>query len=891
MESAKSKFRSKHATLILKCYPRYTKSATTVQPNSSELNYLLYYASTRRSKLQKVGLFLQKKTAHDVHKNKLANVQVTLQITNALIQKLPRDLPLYATYILDILVNVLQSQDLSMVEESIPTFEGFCRHQDVTTIAASQSLIDQFEEVIRIYASYAALKTPVVMKGGLNTPIAIRWRTAGLKALKSVSALESIGAEGGRQMSNIMPVILQNLHSGDPDHLLRLQHQARSEEGTDRPARENARRRRMSVATSKTSEKSRPNSSAVDGAIDEADLIAEEEVGLLALQCLKQIFTGNNRMQIRLATNAMLHFICNEAPSKRPATNRSGRTGLDATWSTTLIESVAQWTPVQDRFAILTTTMEAVLNLPVTEDKLAKHLQLCSLIDWLLRSDINMIGLSVMDILIGLLQHMTTLLQHRPQTSELPQHEETGSIDIFKDAQATLNDPGSPAITETSFVEENTQSVQEKLLAKLRRCIAGLAMHVYYSDQVLDLVNAVLGRFRAPGNISPRSKKEQDEEENFNSGTARMTGLNILRDILLVANTKSSVASGVAFGRSRVGIEAWSNTKWLVKDPDPRVRRAYVDTLLTWCRLERSPEDAATLESQHPEKSSLSQLPHPRQTGFLPEQHPEIYHVALEFRQSDNEMSLFEALIYELDSKKPEDSRAPKNKLFENGLKPPVGLNKPRLYLNVDGSPEVSPLRRLSIQTSNSNPSTGTPRQPVRFERLRQIMYEEQGQAPSFTGSHTRSLDFSFPSSRPSSMVSKSVASEALSNNNNEQGNHVHAGNHIQSAGKNGSVNGDANSKTEKASIEDRTIVARPSTSSSREDPEVNAAALRGQRLSVEAESPIPPVPPLPKGLGKNVREEDDERVDVADLLRRIPVNGDVNGRGGKKRERVLPPY
>jgi len=54
----------------LKCYPRFQKSAVEVKPNSSELSYLLYYASTRRSKLQKVGDFLVQKTKKDVSRGK-----------------------------------------------------------------------------------------------------------------------------------------------------------------------------------------------------------------------------------------------------------------------------------------------------------------------------------------------------------------------------------------------------------------------------------------------------------------------------------------------------------------------------------------------------------------------------------------------------------------------------------------------------------------------------------------------------------------------------------------------------------------------------------------------------------------------------------------------------
>ena len=59
--------RPKHQVLVLKCYPntKYVRGAD-LRPNSSELSYLLYYATTRRSKLQKVGQFLEKKTASDV---------------------------------------------------------------------------------------------------------------------------------------------------------------------------------------------------------------------------------------------------------------------------------------------------------------------------------------------------------------------------------------------------------------------------------------------------------------------------------------------------------------------------------------------------------------------------------------------------------------------------------------------------------------------------------------------------------------------------------------------------------------------------------------------------------------------------------------------------------
>src|SRR3954467_10201874 len=111
MHALRQKCRPKHQVLILNCYPKTTKGAVDVKPNSSELSYLLYYATTRRSKVQKVGACLEKKTASDVWRARIGyvfedrprdmrasgtdfggrNVQVTLQILAALIEKAPRD--------------------------------------------------------------------------------------------------------------------------------------------------------------------------------------------------------------------------------------------------------------------------------------------------------------------------------------------------------------------------------------------------------------------------------------------------------------------------------------------------------------------------------------------------------------------------------------------------------------------------------------------------------------------------------------------------------------------------------------------------------------------------------------------------------------------------------
>jgi hypothetical protein len=78
MNAIQQRCRPKHQVLVLKCYPRTTKGAVDVKPNSSELSYLLFYAQSRRTKIQKVGNFLEKKTASDVYRMRIGYVESDL---------------------------------------------------------------------------------------------------------------------------------------------------------------------------------------------------------------------------------------------------------------------------------------------------------------------------------------------------------------------------------------------------------------------------------------------------------------------------------------------------------------------------------------------------------------------------------------------------------------------------------------------------------------------------------------------------------------------------------------------------------------------------------------------------------------------------------------------
>lgn len=620
-----------------------------------------------------------------------SNVQVTLQILKALIEKSPRDLPLYASHFVRILSTILRAKDITMVEETIPTLEASCTYQDVATLAPDQELMRQYEEIIMMYAGFAAQNPPVQTKGSLSAPLAIRWRSAGLQAIKSIASSEFLGADGGRQLQIIMPTILQNLYSDDEEYLMALHQRAQSTEKTDS---EFSQRRRMSIATVQTVDTNAEKSPAgVTGSTADADRLAEEEVGLLAMQSLKQIFVANNRGQIRIATTSMLKFIISKVPAVpplRPNTAQSSRSS-SGIWATALMEMVTRWTPVQDRFIILVTTMETLVRSPVAEENLEQQLVLVALVGWLLSSSINMIGLSVMDVLLGLVQHVLLLLQLGGRGSNvLPHHQQTDAIDLFPDAGGGpgLQSP-TDGVPKTKYAADvlSPSATRHELLHRLQRCIGDLATHIYYSDQISDMITAILLRLK-PSPLSGISsvaaaiedpaaaaqaisnsvnlKEDPTTDEFFSFGTARVTALKAIREILTVANMKGSVAGAAAIGRNRVSLQVWEGTQWLLRDEDRRVRRAYVDALLTWLRLEMSKNDLRVVEDKRKSMRKMdpdgSDLPRraistasrgdkhskPVRSTFLQLLHLAVYDNAVESPESDSDIMLLHLLLFRL---------------------------------------------------------------------------------------------------------------------------------------------------------------------------------------------------------------------------------------------------
>ena len=581
-----------------------------------------------------------------------------------------------------------------MIEESVPTFEAYCKYVNAPSLSADQERATHYLSIVKAYSNYASKDHLDSWKVQQDFSMLIRWRTAGLRAIRAIVGSEALSSDSGKQLNTVMPVILENLRLEDGDILASLQQRAQTGEKADF---ESARKRRMSIATVATVDTVEADPATASGTTADADKVAEDEVRVLAVRCLKQVFaagTGSSRGQIRLATTLTLRFIALRNPPQTSLTQDGQLRNRNGNWATSLIEAVARWTPVQDRFIIVVTAMETLVRSPVIESMLEMQLTLATMIDWLLSSSINLIGLSVMDVLLGFINHSLLLLQLGGGNSKImPHHQQSDALDLFRDAQEQFNE-GAPFVEsvrgrQRANTESTPSPIRQELLLRLQKCIGDLATHIYYTDQVSDMMAAILARLKpsvqsdvsttaaaiddpsAAAQAIAKSVSLQEDPTTdgfFSFATARVTALRAIKDILIIANYRKTATGASAEARSRVGVQVWEGTQWLLRDNDPEVRRAYVDALLTWLRLETNKtdlhlpkdgrkkkttktnkKDGKETTDSHLSKRAISNASRkeskPSRSTFLNLLHLAIYDNALESPENDAEIMLLHLLL------------------------------------------------------------------------------------------------------------------------------------------------------------------------------------------------------------------------------------------------------
>ncbi|KAI0465336.1 hypothetical protein LJB42_000568 [Komagataella kurtzmanii] len=288
------KLKPKHQRFILQCYPG--GKSTEKKPNNAELSHLLYYATTRRTKLEKVGGFLEKKTVKDVGHSRIGNVLVTLDILNQLVIRCSDNLSVFADNVINILTNVSTLHDLTVQEHSFILFKSFCENVTVKSFTGEKKIIDRFNKLCNYYIEQQELATKSHTESS-------DWLILSLKTCEIIAkCYGNFPSLDKRIIAKSMNLILSKLSLNEHQLLNRTKTNVSHEINTDN---------------------------------------VEEVV----LKSLKAHFNTTSTTFLTQSTKSVAEFILRSKPS------------IQGPWSNALLEMLTSWTPVQLRFIVLSSLM------------------------------------------------------------------------------------------------------------------------------------------------------------------------------------------------------------------------------------------------------------------------------------------------------------------------------------------------------------------------------------------------------------------------------------------------------------------------------------------------------------------------------------------------------
>lgn len=578
---------AKHQKLILQCYP--AGRGVDKRPNASELSYLLYYVSTRRVKLSKVGAFLEKNTKTDIYKARSGNVAVTLDILKALIERVSDDLNLFAWNVVGILSTVLTSNDLALCQRTCDVFMVFCNYHDGALLTGDPDYVKAFHNLVYQY---------IDISSNASGPNRLQWKYLGIHAARSVASSTAVAVPTGHALSSrLVPLVLSVLEDDnkqDEARIIHLRNKVDEKTSATQSTRylsatvgsqQQHKRNTSSVFVSSTqasedNKEKQPEQGGrtndggenedEDGDDDEEHGGSEEfneRLQVTAMEALKSFFDTTAHVQLKHSTQVVVKYIIDSSNG-----DKNG-------WPTTLVQIVAKWTPVQLRFVILSSLVDLFVGQPISA--VQSQMKLTCLISSLLSSSVNMVGLSVMDVQRLLISHQHKVIRHQIDNKD---------------------------------VEE---SKLEPLILRITDCIASITTHIYYADQISDMVHDILARthhhHRASSSyspsdvhpIAPRSRSSsslshlpesvQNNSSSSNNGErqpshhthnysqpardkALITDLNNVRAILRVSKSTQGLDS------NKIGISAWDGTQSLIHHDNRDVRFAFASAFITYLK-------------------------------------------------------------------------------------------------------------------------------------------------------------------------------------------------------------------------------------------------------------------------------------------------------------------
>ncbi|KAI7832197.1 hypothetical protein BC939DRAFT_434775 [Gamsiella multidivaricata] len=367
----------KHASLINNCYPSRPDEKG---PKSSELSYLVFYATSKPAKLTKVGNFIERRVARDYRKKRLSDVHCSLEIIRSLILSSKAHLNIFSKNVVVILDTLLVDiSDFDIVRHCQAVFSCFCAAHDGSTLGVDLEFRTLYDRVVIRFADIAT------RRGEENN----RYRLVALEAIQGVVSSTALYAYDHKaQLSLVLPSILDCLLD--------------STEGIQVC---------LDDSVSRTAAASTRRSVSIHGTTDPEKVITDDDVTADALQCLRALFNTPNGGNITSALGPTFSYL-DEHGCWWPSNLTVG-----------IIKSILNAISPQFRYMVVNEVITRVDSVDMTTPDLTLRLQkkatLISALEAILFSPLTLTGIPVLEILNALLGGLTkSLARSAPLSKE-----------------------------------------------------------------------------------------------------------------------------------------------------------------------------------------------------------------------------------------------------------------------------------------------------------------------------------------------------------------------------------------------------------------------------------------------------------------------------------------
>ncbi|KAG2205250.1 hypothetical protein INT47_009515, partial [Mucor saturninus] len=369
----------KHATLINNCYP---EKEGEKGPRSSELSYLVFYASSRPVKLTKVGLFLEKKVERDIAKGRKQSNQVSLEIIKALIEACHRDLNLFSKYVVKIIDMMLETKDIEIIDLACQVFVVFTNYHDGSTLGVDAELTKDYELLLQKFAGFCAYEN------ASDETLRLQMMYIGQRALQAAVTSVALQASDFKVQLDLIlsPLIITLSKSTNPANAL-----AQSNHDVDMQ----------------------------QSAIGHETLNAHA-VEILAAKTAALIFSKANAAGVKSSLGPIFTFMDSEEKWWPP------------NFAVSMMELALESLQPQYRYLLvseLLQQLESSTKSPGTHYNMEKHASLVSILDTILNANIPLVGISVLEVLNSLFTHLIKSVQDGHSFRETEPSDLSGSME------------------------------------------------------------------------------------------------------------------------------------------------------------------------------------------------------------------------------------------------------------------------------------------------------------------------------------------------------------------------------------------------------------------------------------------------------------------------------